>query len=161
MIHLPLVLMAAIIPLAGYPMLYLPVHIVWLELIIHPTALPVFQEMTVDGELTYQPPSQELHFFTNWQWFVIALAGLTVTAIMTFAYIRSLGEGYEIEHARAMALLTLTAASVGITVMLSGLRSRAAWLITAITIGLDWIGFVTGSNTGAGRIPAPRAAAFR
>ena len=45
MIHMPLVVTAAIIPLAGYPLLYLPVHIVWLELIIHPSALLVFQEL--------------------------------------------------------------------------------------------------------------------
>lgn len=171
MIHLPLVLTAALIPLAGYPMLYLPVHIVWLELIIHPTALLVFQEMAADGKLTYQPRLQDLRFFTNWQWFVIALAGLTVTAIVTFTYIRSLGEGYEIEHARAMALVTLTAASAGITIMLSGLRSRTAWLITIITIGLallliqtpalagflhlaplhfdDWLLAITGAMTAA------------
>src|SRR5690606_844068 len=33
LIHIPLVVSAAAIPLAGYPLLYLPVHIVWLELI--------------------------------------------------------------------------------------------------------------------------------
>ena len=136
MIHLPLVLTAALIPLAGYPMLYLPVHIVWLELIIHPTALLVFQEMAADGKLTYQPRLKELRFFTIRQWFVIALTGLAITAIVTFTYIRSLGDGYDIEHARAMVLVTLTAASAGIAVMLSGLRSRAAWLIAAVSAGL-------------------------
>jgi Ca2+-transporting ATPase len=35
LIHIPLVLGAAIVPLIGYPLVYLPVHIVWLELIIH------------------------------------------------------------------------------------------------------------------------------
>ena len=44
MVHIPLVATAALIPLAGYPLLYLPIHVVWLELIIHPTALLVFQE---------------------------------------------------------------------------------------------------------------------
>ncbi|MEJ2061535.1 MAG: HAD-IC family P-type ATPase [Gammaproteobacteria bacterium] len=31
LVHIPLVLTAAIIPLLGYPLLYLPVHIVWFE----------------------------------------------------------------------------------------------------------------------------------
>jgi len=31
MIHLPLVLTAALIPLAGFPLLYLPIHVVWLQ----------------------------------------------------------------------------------------------------------------------------------
>lgn len=136
MIHLPLVLTAAIIPLAGYPMLYMPVHIVWLELIIHPTALLVFQEMSASGKLIYQPRSKQLRFFTKWQWFVIALVGLTVTVIVTLAYIRSLGAGYDVDHARAMALVCLTTASAGITAMLSRMRSRTAWIIVIITIGL-------------------------
>ncbi len=44
MVHIPLVLSAAAVPLADHPLLYLPIHIVWLELIIHPTALLVFQD---------------------------------------------------------------------------------------------------------------------
>ncbi len=48
---LPLVLTAALIPLAGYPLLNLPVHVVVLELVIHPTALLVFQEMPGNQQL--------------------------------------------------------------------------------------------------------------
>jgi Ca2+-transporting ATPase len=137
MIHLPLVLTAAIIPLAGYPLLYMPVHIVWLELIIHPTALLVFQELTASEKLTNQPRSKALRFFSKWQWFVIVLVGLTVTLVVTLAYVRSLGAGYDVEHARAMALAALTIASAGITAVLSRLRSRMAWCIVMITIGLS------------------------
>lgn len=75
--------------------------------------------MAADGKLTYQPRLKELRFFTSWQWFVIALTGFTITAIVMFAYICSLGAEHDVEHARAMALVTLTAASAGITVMLS------------------------------------------
>ena len=39
-------LTAAAIPLAGSPLLYLPIHVIWLELVIHPTALLVFQDAT-------------------------------------------------------------------------------------------------------------------
>ena len=137
MIHLPLVLTAALIPLAGYPMLYLPIHIVWLELVIHPTALLVFQEIADNKKLVYQPPSKQLRFFSRWQWFVMGLAGLTVTVIVTLAYIRSLGAGYDVDHARAMALVTLIAASVGITAVLSRMHSSAAWYIVSLTIGLS------------------------
>ncbi|MBX9916658.1 MAG: cation-translocating P-type ATPase, partial [Nitrosomonas sp.] len=139
MIHLPLVLTAALIPLAGYPMLYLPIHIVWLELVIHPTAMLVFQEIAGNKKLVYQPPSKQLRFFSRWQWFVMGLAGLTITVIVTLVYIRSLGAGYDVDHARAMALVTLTAASVGITAVLSRMHSRAAWYIVSLTIGLSYL----------------------
>ena len=50
-IHIPLVVSATLIPLAGLPLLYLPIHIVWLETLIHPTALLVFQELPASERL--------------------------------------------------------------------------------------------------------------
>ena len=46
MFHIPFVASALIVPLLGYPLLYMPVHIVWIEMILHPTALLVFQELS-------------------------------------------------------------------------------------------------------------------
>lgn len=43
MIHIPLVLSAALLPSLGYPLLFLPIHILWFEMIAHPTALLAFQ----------------------------------------------------------------------------------------------------------------------
>jgi Ca2+-transporting ATPase len=137
MIHIPLVLTAALIPLAGYPLLYLPVHVVWLELIIHPTALLVFQDLPVDGQLAPATRHRRLQFF-NWpQWFTIVAVGTAVTAIVTFSYLRSLGAGLDVEHARAMALVALTVASAGITANLSRLRTRVAWIMVGGTIALS------------------------
>ena len=67
MIHLPLVLSAALIPLAGYPLLYLPIHIVWLELIIHPTALLVFQNLPSRGRLEPIHRGRRIRFFGPWR----------------------------------------------------------------------------------------------
>ena len=52
MLHAPLVATAALIPLMGYPLLYLPIHIIWIELILHPTALLVFQNLPSQGALS-------------------------------------------------------------------------------------------------------------
>jgi Ca2+-transporting ATPase len=75
MVHLPLVVTAALIPLAGYPLLYLPVHVVWLELIIHPTALLVFQELPASQRLTPAERRTRLRFFNRAQWLTIAAVG--------------------------------------------------------------------------------------
>jgi Ca2+-transporting ATPase len=136
MIHIPLVLTAALIPLAGYPLLYLPVHVVWLELIIHPTALLVFQDLPGDDQLAPVTRSRQLRFFNIAQWFTIAAVGVAVTAIVTFSYLRSLGAGLDVEHARAMALVALTVASAGITANLSRLRTPAAWIIVSGTLAM-------------------------
>jgi len=134
MIHLPLVITAAIIPLAGYPLLYFPVHIVWIEMLIHPTAMLVFQDLPPDDRLVRRKHEPRQRFFDRWQWLSIVLVGTIITVVVTASYVRSLGAGYEVEHARAMALVALTVASAGITASLSRLRSVTASLIAGLTI---------------------------
>jgi P-type Ca2+ transporter type 2C len=132
MIHIPLVATATLIPLAGYPLLYLPIHVVWLELIIHPTALLVFQEFPADSLL--HPTGRrerEGRFFTPWEWLIVAAVGIVVTVLIIWGYARSLGTGHDIEHARAMALVALVIASATLTASLSGLRSWIAWTTTS------------------------------
>ncbi|HET6592955.1 MAG TPA: cation-transporting P-type ATPase [Xanthomonadales bacterium] len=136
MIHMPLVVTAAIIPLAGYPLLYLPVHIVWLELIIHPSALLVFQELPPGENIASRRRSREVRFFDGRQWLVIVLVGMFITAMVTVAYGHGLGMGMDVEYARSMALAALTLASAAITAALSRLRGLTAKLIVALTIAL-------------------------
>lgn len=135
MIHLPLVATATIIPLAGYPLLYLPVHIVLLELIIHPTALLVFQELPAVTKL--EPVGRrerEGLFFSAREWLVLGAVGTLVTLLIVWGYVRSLGADANAEHARAMALVALIFCSASLTANLSGLRTRAALIITAASV---------------------------
>jgi Ca2+-transporting ATPase len=133
LIHIPLVLTAALIPLAGYPLLYLPIHIVWLELIIHPTALLVFQDMP-RGRLERATLRVRARFFSRRDWIAIVAAGGLATAAVTAGFVRSLGDAGNVEHARAMALVALILAGAAITAVLSRLGSRAARLVTGTTV---------------------------
>lgn len=135
MIHLPLVLTAALIPLAGFPLLYLPVHVVWLELVIHPTALLVFQAGAGDGVLRPVERSPRLRFFSPRQWWLIVLTGTVVTLTVMVSYLRSLGIDADTNHARAMALVGLMLASAGITLGLKGFRGAAAWRVAGTVAG--------------------------
>jgi Ca2+-transporting ATPase len=136
MIHLPLVATAAMVPLAGYPLLYLPVHVVWLELIIHPTALLVFQDLPAGKILPARRQPRERRFFSRGQWLSIVLSGVLVTILVMAGYDRALGVGYDVPHARAMALVALNVASACITIALSGLRNTAAVVMVVATICL-------------------------
>ena len=72
-IHIGLVLTATLIPLAGYPLLYLPIHIVWLEAIIHPTAMLVFQELPSSGAAEpRRVAAARRRFFSPREWTAIA-----------------------------------------------------------------------------------------
>ena len=132
LVHIPLVVSAALVPLAGYPLLYLPIHIVWLELMIHPSALLAFQALPPPGRLSPRRHGPEARFFSRAAWARIGALGALVTACIVLGYVRSLGLGREVEHARAMALAILTLSSAGVTSALSGLRTRAArWTVAA------------------------------
>ncbi|MGA0610767.1 cation-translocating P-type ATPase [Caldimonas sp. KR1-144] len=139
MIHLPLVLTAALIPLAGSPVLYLPVHVVWLELIIHPTALLVFQELPDGARLAPVRRAAQVRFFGKAQWVAIALVAAWVTGVVTLSFLRGLEQGFDVEHARTIALLALSSASAGITAGLTGLRTRAARTTVAATLVLSFL----------------------
>lgn len=130
-IHVPLVLTAALVPLLGQPLLYLPIHIVWLELIIHPSALLVFQHLPATGRLA--PAAPRGGFFGRAERVRIALSGVLVTAILLILYARALSGYGDVEHARAVALVVMTTASAALTAVLSGLRTRAARWVCAGT----------------------------
>jgi Ca2+-transporting ATPase len=134
MVHMPLVATAAFVPFAGFPLLYLPVHIVWLELIIHPVALLVFQELPESDELETVRHNPEVQFFDWREWSLIAIVGALVSIMIVVTYLRSLGIDNNVEHARTMALVALIVASATITAGLSGLRSRNAIIAVAATL---------------------------
>jgi Ca2+-transporting ATPase len=126
MIHIPLVATAAFIPFAGFPLLYLPVHIVWLELIIHPTALLVFQQLPSREQLKPVERKPRGRFFDWREWTIIGLVGAIITLAVTLGYERSLGSGQDVEHARTMSIVALIVASTAVTAGLSRFSTRAA-----------------------------------
>jgi len=134
MVHLPLVASAALIPLFGYPLLYLPAHIVWLELIIHPTALLVFQQLPTSEELEAVNRQSRLRFFNLREWMVIACVGVLITLLVILGYDHSLGTDNDVAHARSMAMVALIVAGAAVTSTLSGLRSRSAIIAVVATI---------------------------
>lgn len=139
-IHIPFVLTAALLPLAGYPLLYLPIHIVWLELIIHPTALLAFQELPATGRIERaRGGNRRLHLFSRRDWtFMLATGGL-ITAMVVAGYVRSVSDSGQVQHGRAMALGILAFASAGVTASLSRLRARTARFVIICTVGLSAI----------------------
>ncbi len=133
-IHIPLVVTAAIIPLAGYPLVYLPIHVVWLELIIHPSALLAFQDLPPETRLAAAARDPGTRFFRRTEWARIAAVGGLLTALLVAGYAANLDDG--VEHARAMALAVLSFASAFAVALLSGLRMRAARIVTVAAVAV-------------------------
>lgn len=123
MVHIPLVTSAALIPLMGFPLLYLPVHIVWLEMMIHPAALLAFQQPTPRH---LQRQTRDAQFFDRREWLVIGGTGIIIAAALVLLFVRAVGTGEDADHARTMALVTLVIAQAGIVAFLTRLRGGAA-----------------------------------
>ncbi len=134
MVHIPLVLTAAIVPLLGYPLLYLPIHIVWLELLIHPTALLAFQDRAPPGELARVMRARGTRFYDLRNWSVICLAGLAATIAVVSCYLHVLRANGDVAQARALALAVLIIAGATAAAVLSRLDGRAARLMAAAAV---------------------------
>jgi Ca2+-transporting ATPase len=127
LVHLPLVAGAALIPMLGLPLLFLPIHIVWLELVIHPTAMLAFQDLPPQAPLAaVQRHAPRARFFSTRAWLGIAALGAGASAALVWAYLHALGPAADAPHARAMALSLLMAASAAFTLGLTRLRRPAA-----------------------------------
>lgn len=132
--HIPFVLSAAIIPLLGYPLLYLPIHVVWLELIIHPTALFAFQQYSkneVKSTTIYQKS-----FFSKLDTVIILSISLCLTAVLIWAFAVGVSEDQDIGHGRAVAMALLSTWSGGIVLILTkGATLTAKFIVAATLIG--------------------------
>jgi len=131
LIHIPLVLSAAIVPLLGFPLVFLPVHIVWLELIIHPTALLAFQSSaaSVDDSIP-----QRKSFFSKFEAATITAAGVSLTAPLVWIFLSDFNNQASLGQARAKVMALLIFWSVGVTFYLTQFRSKLANLVAGLTL---------------------------
>lgn len=130
LIHIPLVLAAAVIPLADYPLVFLPVHIVWLELIIHPTALLSFQSPAKSDQVY---AGNKKTFFSKVEIALISMLGLSLAIGLGWSFLSGIGEGADPSHARAKAMALLTLWSAGVGVYLTRFRSSIANFLAVVT----------------------------
>ena len=111
--HLPIVLAALVVPLLGAPLLLLPVHLVWLELIIHPTSATVFEAEPADPDLMRRPPRDPRESLISGRVIAPVLAeGLLIWVGILGLYLWALNDGRSIEAARSLSLAALVCAQL-------------------------------------------------
>jgi Ca2+-transporting ATPase len=131
LIHIPLVLSAAIVPLLGFPLIFLPVHIVWLELIIHPTALLAFQSSATSRG---QSIPQRRSFFSKCEAYKIATAGVLITGLIVWTFLNDFSSEAGLGQARTKVMALLIFWSSGVTLHLTRFRSKLANLVAGLTL---------------------------
>jgi Ca2+-transporting ATPase len=107
--HIPIVMLAIAAPLIGVPLVLLPIHLVWLELIVHPVSAIVFQAEPASADIMNRPPRDpDAPLLPRAAVIRSAVSG-AVLAVASFAmywwHWQSLGEA----QARASSLIVLLA----------------------------------------------------
>jgi Ca2+-transporting ATPase len=134
MIHFPFVISAAVIPLLGYPLLYYPIQVVFIELIIHPTALLVFQDLPHQNMPELKRHSGKNKFFSWPDLIEIFLIGLVTTILISVTFIYTSQYGLGTDYARGLTLAMLSFMSVAITLGLSGFKTKTVRMVISIIL---------------------------
>jgi Ca2+-transporting ATPase len=123
--HPPLLLGALIVPLLDEPLLLLPVHLVALELLLHPVVSLVFQADPPDADTMRRPPRPVGEALRLRSWSRPYAVGSVLAALILLVYLTALGAWPE-DQARALAFAALLASQ---PVLLLSMRSpdRPLW----------------------------------
>ena len=105
--HIPIVVLAIAAPLIGMPLILLPIHLVWLELIVHPVSAIVFQAEPAAADIMSRPPRDPAAPLLPRAAVIPSAVSGAVLAVTSFAMYwwlwQSLGEA----QARALSLIVL------------------------------------------------------
>jgi Ca2+-transporting ATPase len=107
--HSPLILSAVIIPFFGVPLLLWPIHLVWLELIVHPTSALVYENDPAGAtDLMTEPPRGRAgELLRRKDWIRPILLGVALTIGCLAVYLTDLRAGFGVEVSRGVALTTM------------------------------------------------------
>ncbi len=103
--------LALLVPLAGLPAFFQPVHLVWLELIIHPVSALVFEAEAPPADLMRRPPRDpRAPLVTRRLVLRSLLSGATLMIGALWTYAAHLSEG--VEYARSLGVAVLIVGSL-------------------------------------------------
>jgi Ca2+-transporting ATPase len=114
-VHIPIAGMSLIPVLFGWPLLFFPVHILFLELIIDPACSIVFEAEPAEADVMRRPPRRpEEPLFGRRIVGVSMLQGMSILIILLAIYLTTLHRGQGEAEARTLVFTTLIFANLGL-----------------------------------------------
>ncbi|MFH1239516.1 MAG: cation-translocating P-type ATPase [bacterium] len=114
-VHVPIVGMSFIPILLKLPLVLLPVHIVFLELIIDPACSVVFEAETEEHNIMKRKPRKTAEpLFSRLMINLSLLQGLSVLLIVLLVFIVSIYRGLGEAEARTLTFVTMVIANIGL-----------------------------------------------
>ena len=116
--HIPIIITALLMPLLGMPLMLHPIHLVWLELVLHPIIALVYPADRPDSDTMRRPPRRRDEPIISGRVLRRLLAeGLLVTLAVDVSYLLLLDRGVSEAETRTVALATLIIAQVFLVLM--------------------------------------------
>jgi len=147
-VHVPIIGLSVLPVLFGLPLILMPIHIAFLELVIDPACSIVFEAEAGSEGLMQQPPRSTAEVLVSSRQLALSLVqgGLITLAVAVF-YWWSLAQGAGTDEARALAFIALVTANAALILpsrsaksgwrkMISGLSPVAAWVLGGTLLGL-------------------------
>jgi Ca2+-transporting ATPase len=131
-VHIPIAGMALLPVLFGWPLALLPVHILFLELIIDPACTLVFEMEAEEKDIMHRPPRQlEAPLFGRAMVLRGLIQGLGALAVVAGVYAAMLALGYGEKEARTLSFANLVIANLG---MILSNRSRTRTILEMLRV---------------------------
>lgn len=152
-IHIPIILTVALPLFLGwmYPMIFSPIHVIFLELIMGPTCSIVYENEPLEKNSMIQKPRPITKTFFNLKELTISIfQGLAITAGTLFIYQAAVQQGYNEEMTRSLVFTTLIFANIFLTLVnrsfyfsvLATLRNKNILLGIVILISLSLLAMI-------------------
>jgi Ca2+-transporting ATPase len=144
-IHVPIAGISLIPVLLGWPHVLMPVHVVFLELIIDPACSIVFEMEPAEASVMERPPRNPEEPLFNRRTVVLSLIqGIMVLLIVLTVFCFSLYQGRGAAETRTFAFVTLIVANLGLIftnlswsstiISIVHVKNTALWLVLTATI---------------------------
>lgn len=117
-IHLPIVAMVLVPLVLGwpYPHILLPLHVIFLELVMDPTAAVAFENEPAEKNLMHKPPRSGSTSLFSWRELSVSLLqGTIITLGILGMYLYAVGQGYGETGVRSVVFATMVFANLGLT----------------------------------------------
>ncbi|HZI82591.1 MAG TPA: cation-translocating P-type ATPase, partial [Casimicrobiaceae bacterium] len=139
-VHVPIAGMALLPLVAGWPLAFGPVHIVFMELIIDPACSIVFEvEPAEPGTMRRPPRAAGEALFSGATLFSSLAQGAAVLIVIGGLYAYWQRSGVGAEAARAMAFVTLIGGNLGLMLVNRSLSTTLATTLRVKNVPLYWV----------------------
>jgi Ca2+-transporting ATPase len=114
-VHVPIAGLSLVPVLLGWPLILLPVQIVFLELIIDPACSVVFEAEPEEQGIMNRPPRRPEDRILDRQTVTLALAqGFGVLGVVLVIYLAAVGRGLPVNEIRTLTFVTIVMANLAL-----------------------------------------------